>query len=262
MSSDNHLESAIDCEIIGTLIPDYAFGLTDAEDSRLVESSLPVCLDAAAQLADFRQIQDEMRASVAQLEPPPELAERLMALVNAPVPAAAPVVKRKLQLPPLRPAWVAAVAALLVLVVTNFYWFSRVSDLTTRYNELEMRVNTDDRTSFVLTSTSDLQWVRLPSAEETAKSAAFLMWNTDSAIGVLYASGFPPLEEGKIYQLWLTRKDERISAGTFRVDHYGKGALLFHVTEPIDRFAWAWVTAEPESGSEQPGDTVITKGEL
>jgi hypothetical protein len=190
-----------------------------------------------------------------------------MAMVNTPpVEAAppAPIVEKKKTTPAvvIRPAWVAAAAAVLVLIVTNFYWFTRVNDLSTRYNELEMQVNGADNTSFVLTSTSNLRWVRLPPAEETTGSAAFLMWNMDSEIGVLYASNFPTLEPDRVYQLWLTRGEERISAGTFTVDHYGKGALLFHVAVPIDEYTWARVTAEPASGSAQPGTSVITAGEL
>lgn len=274
MSSEKHLESVVDCETLSSLIPDYAFGLTDAEESRLVESGLPFCPDATAQLAEFRQMQDDMRASVAEFEPPPMLGERLMAAIALPAPAlSAPAVvvpptpkpasRPASRFPKINPAWAAAAAALVVLVITNFYWFGRVNELNARYVELDSQVNNgDEHPAFVLSSTSNLRWVRLPPAEESTKSAAFLMWNMDSEIGVLYASNFPELATGKIYQLWLTRGDERISAGTFRVDSDGKGALLFHITGPIDNYTWARVTAEPETGSQQPGDKVITVGEL
>jgi hypothetical protein len=280
--TDKQLDRVIDCEAIVALIPDYAFGMTDADETRMVESGLPFCPDATAQLAEFRQLQDEMRDSVPQLEPPPALGMRLFALavadapaipvvpvVPAPPAAPAPVLTQAPAKPKavpqiaIRPAWIAAAAAVLVLVVTNFYWFTRVNDLTTRYSELANQVSTNQMdTSFVLTSTADLQWVRLPAAQESVPAAAFLMWNRDSEIGVLYASNFPTLEPDHVYQLWLTRGDERISAGTFTVDHYGKGALLFHASVPIDEYTWARVTAEPVAGSEQPGTAVITAGEL
>jgi hypothetical protein len=88
------------------------------------------------------------------------------------------------------------------------------------------------------------------------------MWNAESETGLMYVHAFPMLEPGKTYQLWLTRGDERVSAGTFEVDEEGNASLLFQVTEPIDQFTWARVTAEPVSGSEQPSDTVVVHGEL
>ena len=42
----------IDCKALQDLIPEYAFGLTDSEQARWVESNLPFCPDAATQLAE------------------------------------------------------------------------------------------------------------------------------------------------------------------------------------------------------------------
>jgi hypothetical protein len=88
------------------------------------------------------------------------------------------------------------------------------------------------------------------------------MWNGESEIGLLYVRGFPELSSGKTYQLWLTRGEERVSAGTFHVDDEGSAALLFNITEPIDDYTWARITEEPERGSDEPSNIVVVHGEL
>src|SRR5215207_7372118 len=86
MRPNQETDLAIDCEALLELIPEYAFGVTEAEQSRLVEASLPHCPEATALLEDYRHLQDELRAGVPQLEPSPELGTRLMAAVAEPIP--------------------------------------------------------------------------------------------------------------------------------------------------------------------------------
>ncbi|MBI5667297.1 MAG: anti-sigma factor [Chloroflexi bacterium] len=254
MSSRNDTHAAPDCDSVELLIPDYAFGLTTPEETRLVETNLAACPEAVAQLADYRQLQDEMRLSVPQIEPSPDLEARLMAAIAPAAPAQTP---RRVQ--PL--AWLAA-AAIVALALTNIYWLVRVNDLTARQAELAAQLQSQNETAFVLTSTNHLRWVRLPPEQEGGDATAFLMWNAESEIGLMYARGFPQPSPGRTYQLWLTQGDQRVSAGTFTVNEEGIGALLFHVTEPIDEYTWARITEEPATGSDQPEGTVIVHGEL
>lgn len=254
MSANRLSNLASDCDAIRELIPNYAFGLTDSEETRLVESNLASCPEAADQLADFRRIQAEMRVGVPQVEPPPQLAERLMAAI------ATPAKVEKPHRPHIHRLWWAVAAAVIALIITNVYWLNRVNGLSEREKALAAQITQPN--SFVLASTANLRWVRLPPSQQNADTSAFMMWNAESEIGLLYARGFPKLEAGKTYQLWLTRGEEKVSAGTFRVDADGQGALLFHVTEPIDKYTWARITAEPENGSDTPKGNIIVVGKL
>ena len=250
------------CEMILELIPDYAFGLTAPDETRLVESNLPHCSDAAAQLADFQRLQGEILAGVSQIEPSPQLEERLMAAIAAiPTTTAAPVKSRRFPFK-LNVAWIAAAAALFALIVSNIYWVTRVNNLTEAQSMLVTATSAPVVNAFVLNNTSGLRWVRLPASQQNSDTSAFMMWNAESQIGLLYAHGFPKLAVGTTYQLWLTRGNEKVSAGTFRVDQDGKGALLFHVTESIDEYTWARITAEPENGSDAPTGTIVVIGKL
>ncbi len=257
MSSSKQIAPLRDCDAIQELIPEYAFGLTSPEETRLVESNLAACQDAAAELAEYRRLQAEMRVGVPQVEPPPQVHERLLAAI-ALQPA---VVETKSPTRVFQRAWWAAAAVFIVLLLTNIYWMVRVDDLTRQREELMAMLGGQEDPAFVLTNTRDLRWRRLPS-ENDAATSAYMMWNGESETGLLYVHAFPMLEPGKTYQLWLTRGEERVNAGTFQVDEEGNAAVLFHITEPIDEFTWARVTAESGSGSEQPSDTVVVHGEL
>ncbi len=266
MSSKITVASANRCDAIRELIPEYAFGLTDPEQTRFVEANLSTCADAAAELADFQRIQAEMRADVAQIEPPRALESKLMAAIAEPAaqstPITTPVTQARRRAIPV--GWLVAAAAVIVLLLTNGYWLARVNDLNQQQAQLISQIPSNDQghPAFVLNSTSGLRWVRLPPAEETADTSAFMMWNAESKIGLLYAHGFPKLAVGKSYQLWLTRGETRKGVGTFIVDENGQGALLFSSEEPIDQFTWARITDEPENGSPQPTGPIVVIGKL
>jgi anti-sigma-K factor RskA len=159
------------------------------------------------------------------------------------------------------PAWVWAAVAAAALVITNGYWLLRMDEMNRQYNELAALIAMRDEAAFVLTSTEALRWVRLPPPEEADRSA-FLMWNADSQTGLLYARGFPALEAGQGYQLWLARDGQRVSGGIFQVDEAGDGALLFRTSEPIDQYTRAGITVEPVEGSPAPTGMVLVNGDL
>lgn len=229
MSSSN--PPAPDCETILELIPDYAFGLTAPDETRLVESNLKICPEAAAQLADFRFLQDAMREDVPQIEPPPQLGERLMAAVAEPIIVSPP--RRSI-----RWSWVAA-AAVVALILSNVYWLVRTNTLTPESGEYQALDN-----AFVLTSTNNLRWARLPASQAESDASAFLMWNGESKIGLLYVRGFQDRNTSEMYHLWLTKGTDKVSAGTFSVNDKGIGTLLFNITDPIDKYTWARITDE------------------
>ena len=56
MSLNNDFKSSQNCETIQELIPEYAFGLTSLEETKLVESNLAACPESAEALADYQRI--------------------------------------------------------------------------------------------------------------------------------------------------------------------------------------------------------------
>ncbi len=250
MTELNRHDAASECDAITELVADYAFGLTSADESRLVESRLPACPEAASQLADFRRLQDEMRRSVPQIEPPAALADRIMAAAAATPGSVSPAPQPRVTPLNANRGWLAAAAAVALLLLTNIYWLTRVSEPLP-----------DQLATFVVNS-EDIRWAKLPAEDESSPAAAFIMWNPGGTDGMMYAEHFPILDAGQVYQLWLTKDGVRTPVGSFSVNEDGEGALLFSAEQPVGSFAWAWITVEPESGSTQPSDNVVTGGEL
>jgi len=260
MNSPRSLHQAPDCDAIRELIPDYAFGLTGAEDTRLVESYLIDCPEASDQLADYRHLQADMRASVPQIDPPAALAARLMTSINAPVvePAKAVIMRRQR----FHVSWLVAAAAIMALFTSNLYWLIRENNNEQPTAEATEYAGTSGNVTLVLNDTNVLRWVHLPASQQNTKASAVLMWNAQSGIGLIYATNLPQLVSGTAYQLWLTNGTDRVSAGMFTVDENGKGAMLFHITQSIDQYTWARITTEPVAGSPAPTGTVVVVGQL
>jgi len=268
MNANHRTETQTDCETIRPLIPDYAFGLADRDELRMVEAELAHCPDAQRELADFRQLQAAMRASVPQIEPPATLGDRLMAALGTPTPALKVVKQTPAPTTATAPtpvrsrsarwAWIAASIAIVALIGSNLFWLAQVNDLNATISAQTNQRNT----AFIATNQSDIRWVRLPPAQTTPDASAFLMWNAESKIGILYVRGLPQVESGKSYLFWLRRGTEFANAGVVTVDADGKGVLLFHIDDVIDKYTWAWITEEPAPGGATPTGTPVVSGKL
>ncbi len=285
-----------DCTAITELIPEYAFGLTSAEETRLVETNLAHCPEAAAQLDEFRLMQDDLRMSVPVMTPPAGLEARLMAavgnssgvgtrngvsdvqpIVGTPFMASGvenqpfepPPLITSVSKPPTRRNWWIGAAGLAaaLLLVTNLYWANRFNQTQAQLDQIAALLPTDLNQlarAFVLPNADDLRWVWLRTGEADSRTAALMMWDQETETGLLCAWGFPELPPGETYQLWLTPpdSDNLEPVGQFRVNDRGIGSIVFNSSHPIDRFTWARVTTEPESGSQQPSDTTVVHGEI
>ena len=83
MNPNPHTNSMDDCDALLDLIPEYAFGLANADETHRVEANLERCPDARARLEEYQRLQEAMRESVAQIDPPQQVGARLMAAIAA-----------------------------------------------------------------------------------------------------------------------------------------------------------------------------------
>lgn len=230
------------CDEVLDLIPAYAIGATDPDETALVEATLPRCPDAQVELDLYRSLSDDMRASVPQIEPPVALKSRLIAATKPTLtllpPPPKPAAKR------LHPAWIGLAAAVLLLIVSNVFWL--------------LRSNTPTQDALLLTQ--DITWVRLENDAGT-NAWALMMWNPQGAGAVLCAYNFPELEAGQTYQLWLRSGDDEIDGGTFHVNDRGFGLLRVRAGQSIDGFEFAGITTEPY-GSTHPTGAAVVRGEV
>jgi hypothetical protein len=145
-----------------------------------------------------------------------------------------------------------AAAALIALVVTNAYWFTRMNSSS--------GASAGDSTPFMLSDAGNLGYARLEGM--VGDYSAVIMWDVNSKTGLIYARNMPPLNADKVYQLWLLKDDVRVSGGTFTVSPDGVGSMIFTAPDPISEFNAAGITEEPMGGSDEPTSAPVCSGQL
>lgn len=261
------------CGEVLFLIPAYAMGATDPEETALVEANLATCPDAAAALQEYNRLVEEMCVNVPQVEPAPELEERLMARLagwrqdEETPPSVTPVETTKRTRPRSARSLLmlsaaslaAAVAAVLLLVATNVYWLGRTNALAEENMSLAAQLQ-EQANTIHLANLESLPWRRLTSQQDP-DAVALVVWNGPDTF--LYTIGMPTLPPNNVYQLWLVGEDDRhISAGTFQVDERGRGTLHFYAPASLGEFARLGITTEPSGGSEEPTSSPVALGEV
>jgi hypothetical protein len=102
----------------------------------------------------------------------------------------------------------------------------------------------------------------MTAVQPDSSAVANVAWLDEENVAILRAEGFPPLGEGKAYQLWLIRGETRTSGGLFTVDEYGCGTYVFHPTESLEAFDGMGITPEPAAGSPGPTSPPVVRAQL
>ncbi|GAB4529921.1 MAG: hypothetical protein OHK0046_50170 [Anaerolineae bacterium] len=231
------------------LLPAYSLGLTDPEESALVESLLANSPEAAAEAAEYQAMAEALLTSAPQIAPPARAFTRLMQAAASPtmptMPAASP---RPGAMPtPAAPlpttkktvvtfSWrerlilVAAAAMFMLLFGFNLLALSRLDGLETRLeaqNDL-LRLFAND---------SVVEFTLVDQRERRNEARAFVLCHPDERVGVIRVENFPVTEEA--YQIWLWRGDEATAAGMLYVDADGSGTVVVEAPQAFRRYQYA-----------------------
>ena len=206
--------------------------LPDDEYERF-EAHLATCEDCRREVAELQVAADTLPLAAVQVSPPPELRDRIMAVVRseaelltaAESPAAATPPQRRERrrwwaLRPL-PAVGLATAVLAVAVVAGV-----------------LVVGGDD------THTVQAK-VTLASTPDARASL-----EVKGSEGKLTVRNFPPAGGGRVYEAWRMRDGKPVPAGLFRVGDNGGATLA--IEEPLKSGDQVLVTVEPGGGSAEP----------
>jgi anti-sigma-K factor RskA len=211
----------------------YLLDALPADEARAIELHIEGCERCQERTRWLRASVELLPTAVEQLEPPPELKERLMSTVRAeaaPPPAAqldrpgasrgGGWLGRLFALP--RPA--IALGATVLLVGAGMIGYALGSG--------------DDAGQ---TTTTVQAAVAPPGARVTLER--------DGDSGILRVSGLPQ-HTNRIYEVWIARGKQVRPAGLFQVDRQGRGAAAIpHGLEAADQ---VMVSLEPPGGSAQP----------
>ena len=167
------------CEEVQDLIPAYSMGITDSAEQTWVQTQLADCPEALADLEVYTELAEAMLLSAPPLQAPKGIVENILkqspAITSAPKSKVIPFPNNRWQ------SWGIAVAILL-LVATNLYWFTRLQQLEDQIQQVQTVTNFSDFIS------QDTQEVLIGQPES---QLAKLSWSagieTDTWIGIFPA---------------------------------------------------------------------------
>lgn len=239
----------MDHESIEGLIPAYALGATDADESEAVEDHLPLCEVCRALLIAYRGLGEDLLYAAPVMAAPAGITERMRRrLESSRRQGRLELWWAGLRRRPLAPLLGLAV---LLLLVTNFYWFGR-------FNRLQ-------QTTAPVAALSDLSSataIPLRADPSGARAQGVVYAPTGGPVALLCVYDMPALSPGKTYQLWLIKNGNRESGGLFQVTQDGFGLLVIRPERPLTEYSAVGITVEPAGGSPAPTTPRVLGGTL
>lgn len=232
------------------LIPAHAIGATDDDERAAVDAHVTTCPECRALLEEYRGLGDGLLFATPLTPAPAGQTEKLRKRLRA---AEQPTSRAWWQL--LRkPAWVIGAGALALLILTNLYWAGRVSTLERQASDFSALAQAPGITLRVANPAEGGYDGR------AADGVVYVQPGSKVALLCVYA--LPQLAPGKTYQAWLVQDGQRVSAGTFSVNHDGYGVLLIDAGKPVSEYQQLGITVEPEGGSPAPTSPRVIGGTL
>jgi hypothetical protein len=163
--------------------------------------------------------------------------------------------------------WLAYAACVAVATAAMLYAMnlrSRVENLEARLEVAQLRLAAADRamvdarrvafetqSAMAVLASADLVRVDLQGAPAAPQAAGRALWSRQSGM-VFAATNLPPLQAGKIYQVWLVAGGPPVSAGLVAPDDTGRGVGIFRTPVDVTGPVTVAVTIEPEGGVPAP----------
>ena len=232
---------------VSELLAAYALGSLDEEEQVQVAGHLTACADCRAELLSYEAVAGRLAFAAPDAAPPAALKQQILGGIQTPhqQPAVGPQRSWRQQLAGFfrtsAPAWrVASLALVVLLVITNVWWWQRAGREGSGVPGAGMRV------------------IAMAGAETAPDAVGTLVISADGEYGTLVVDGLPALDPEHQYQLWLIRDGQRTSGGVFSVNPEGYGSLPIPSPEPLSSYAAFGITIEPAGGSPGPtGDKVL-----
>jgi anti-sigma-K factor RskA len=235
---------------IEELIPAYALGATDPAESQAIQAHLPTCPDCRALLANYSDLGEALLYATTPMSAPRGTAERLQRRLAPPPQDVAPApwwarLGSRLLVPGLA-------FAVLLLVISNLYWFGRTSGLQHQLTEQ----------ASLVASLASASAISLHADAPAPNAQGVVYASTKGQLALLCVYGMPELPPDKAYQVWLIKDGKRESGGVFQVSEYGFGFLMVKPTHPLSDYSAIGITVEPVVGSPAPTSPRVLGGTL
>ena len=244
-----------DKDEIQELIPAYALGILDTEETAAVEALLAESHSARQELAQYQQVSEFMGMAVEPVETSAEFEDRLFARIK---PAVQPVTEAARQIKPApQPSFLdrllavfepraigfaAGMAALVFLLSTGFLFFQN-----------------QEMSSQLASTETNLPTIQLGTVDVASSALGLMILSENGANGTIVVDNLDVPTDDSFYKLWMY-KDGNIDSGPeLMLNPRGYSASWIRTQTPLDSYDRFEVTLEPAgSESDEPlGDPVL-----
>jgi anti-sigma-K factor RskA len=224
-------------EEMENVVAAWVLGATDPDEAERVAAHLETCAICRATVARLRTVVDAIPLSVEEVEPPPQLRQRILAAAAAtPQTAAAPdrtgapivsITRRRprIAVRPGRVPFAAAAAVAVIALVGGLV----VGDIVSR--------------STPPTQAGQVARFSLAGHDSMAGASASVVDLKSDGIAFVDFSGLPALAPGKVYELWLIGPSNRVDAAAVFIPE-GNGSKVVVVSRPLAGYTTMAVTTE------------------
>jgi anti-sigma-K factor RskA len=265
--------TSTDHEALRSQIGAYVLDALEPAEKAEVQAHLAACLECASEARALQSVTDSFAWSVAPVEPPPTIRERVLsAIATSRTRSAAPA--RRSPAP-----WLAAAASLVIAAGLGVYATqlrgriqSLESQLSAAIAQLQLAqqqtaqarlVAADAQRGLSVLAAPDVAHVDLKGQTAAPQASARALWSRSR--GLLFAaSNLPAPPPGRTYQLWiLSGRQAPISDGwVFKTDADGAVTTMFNTSATIPPPTAMAVTLEPEGGTPAPTGAMYLVGSL
>jgi anti-sigma-K factor RskA len=245
--------------------PAYVLGALEPLERRAFETHLAECDACASEVRSLARVTAGLAQSVPQVTPRSALRDRVLLAVGARGERASePTLQARWRMSD----WLAYAACVAIATAAGLYAMNlraRVENLEARLEVAQIRLAAADRamvdarrvafetqSAMAVLAAADLTRVDLQGAPAAPQAVGRALWSRQSGM-VFAANNLPPLEAGKIYQVWLVAgAGPPVSAGLVAPDESGRGVGIFRTPVDVSGPVTVAVTIEPEGGVPAP----------
>lgn len=265
------------------LLPAYALGALDAEETSFVERHLPDYPDCVAELTALRDDLATLAFSAPLVAPPPAAKAALFARLDREESIAPPVAATITPLPASQHGrwgnWHGsrmALAALAAVLIVGLLGWATIAQA--RLNAERQRLAATAQQNEQLTAqVAQLAFIDKllndpnaahpvsgpPAAEYGLPAAGYVYIDPASTIGLMLTYWLPTIAPEQRFQVWLVTPDgARDSGGLFTADARGNAHVIIRAPAPLARYTSIGVTIEPAGGSPGPKGPRVCGGEI
>ncbi len=242
------------CEEAEDAFGALALGALDPEERLQVEEHLSECGRCRRRYAEYDRLSDRLATQAGPVAPSPDLRSRLLREIAAeprdPQPVDLPTRRRRSLVVPIWVAGLAAVAAVVLIMVTGVL-ASRLSD--TRDQRDAARADTRTIAAYVASGGTLMQLSNVDESPYagTAYQGRGALLTAPGKDPIVVVSGCTPTRDGLWYHVWLAQDGQRTDLGEMVVGADWSGRFVVQPGQPLTDFDQIGVTIVHGDGAKQ-----------